>query len=235
VRFKDIHAVVTDIEGTTSSIAFVHDVLFPYARERIPAYVHANAEALGELFTAIGQESGRGKLSPDACIQILLGWMDEDKKIATLKTLQGTIWAAGYAQGDFKGHVYADVLGKLKTWSESGVSLYVYSSGSVAAQKQIFGYSEAGDMTQYFSGYFDTAIGGKKDSTSYIKIAHAIDLPCAQILFLSDNPEELHAAHAAGYSTIGLKRPGNSFDLAANTFVTSFDEIVLEQEHDRAT
>lgn len=234
MRFTDIHAIVTDIEGTTSSIAFVHDVLFPYARARIPAYVHANADALGALFNAIGQETGRETLTPDEGIQVLLGWMDEDKKITSLKNLQGIIWAAGYAQGDLKGHVYADVPAKLKRWSESGVRLYVYSSGSIAAQKQIFGYSEAGDLTRYFSGYFDTTTGGKKDTTSYIKIAQEIGVPCAQILFLSDNPDELHAANVAGYGVIGLKRPGNSFDLTANVFVSSFDEIVLEQEHDSA-
>jgi enolase-phosphatase E1 len=234
MRFRDIHAVVTDIEGTTSSIAFVHDVLFPYARERIPDYVRANVDMLREFFAAISQEIGQEALTPEACIHVLLGWMDEDKKITSLKTLQGRIWETGYAQGDLKGHVYADVPAKLKIWSESGVRLYVYSSGSVAAQKQIFGYSEAGDLTRYFSGYFDTATGGKKEVASYRKIAHAIGVPCAQILFLSDHPDELHAAHDAGFATIGLIRPGNSFAPEASACVRSFEEIILEQEHDSA-
>lgn len=228
MRCNGIDAIVMDIEGTTSSIAFVHDVLFPYARERIPSYIRANAGALGSVITAVGQETGRGNLTPDECVQVLLEWMDADKKITPLKTLQGIIWAEGYAQGDFKGHVYADVPPKLKIWSEAGIRLYVYSSGSIAAQKQIFGFSDAGDLTRYLSGYFDTTTGGKKAAASYETIAQSIGLPGKRILFLSDNPDELQAAHAAGYCILGLKRPGNSLDLGGNPFVDSFEDIVLE-------
>ena len=229
MNFSGIQAIVTDIEGTTSSISFVHDVLFPYARKHIPDYVRQHANALQNILSDIATECGKESMTPDEAIQILLVWMDEDRKITPLKALQGLIWAAGYDEGAFKGHVFAEVPGKLKQWAESGVSLYIYSSGSIVAQKQIFGFSQAGDLTPYFKGYFDTTTGGKKDAASYTKIAEAIGFPCSQILFLSDHPEELQAARTAGYRILGLNRPGNTFDLGDLPTVQSFDDIVLEQ------
>ena len=234
MNFSDIQAIVTDIEGTTSSISFVHDVLFPYARKHIPDYVRQHATELKNILSDIATECGKSSLTSHEAVQVLLGWMDEDRKITPLKALQGLIWAAGYDEGAFKGHVFAEVPGKLKQWAESGISLYIYSSGSIGAQKQIFGFSDAGDLTPYFKGYFDTTTGGKTEAASYIKIANTIGFPCSKILFLSDHPEELQAARVAGYRILGLNRPGNAFDLGDLPTARSFDDIVLEQQHDSA-
>lgn len=232
--FPGICAVVTDIEGTTSSISFVHDVLFPYARARIPRYVHDHANDLGDILKDVAQETGQSELPLDECIRVLLSWMDEDRKITPLKALQGKIWAEGYVTSALRGHVFSDVAANLKKWHQAGIKLHVYSSGSIAAQKQIFGYSEAGDLTPYFTGYFDTTTGGKKDAASYAKIAEQIGIPEHQILFLSDNPDELAAAKMAGYCILGLNRPGNTFDLGSFPAVENFDEIKLEIKHDSA-
>lgn len=227
---RAVRAVVTDIEGTTSSISFVHDVLFPYARAHLPDYVRTHAAALGDILAAVGVEEGRGPLSIDDCVAVLLQWIDEDRKATPLKTLQGRVWAQGYAQGAFKGHVYGDVPPNLKKWRGAGIGLYVYSSGSVAAQRQIFGFSEQGDLTPLFSGYFDTTTGGKKQAASYEKIAQSIELAPAQILFLSDSADELKAAEAAGWQVLGLTRPGIEADIRPFRAVSSFDEIILEPE-----
>lgn len=231
--FSGIRAVVMDIEGTTSSIAFVHDVLFPYARERLPDYVRTHIDDMGDILAGICQETGASSLSVDGAIHILLEWMKEDRKVTPLKTLQGKIWADGYACGAFKGHVFPDVAPCLKNWSRAGVRLYVYSSGSVSAQRQIFGSSEAGDLTPYFDGYFDTTTGGKKDPESYTRIAGAVGVVSSQLLFLSDHPDELDAARMAGCCVLGLVRPGNTFDLGAYPTVTSFDAIEIENQNKR--
>jgi enolase-phosphatase E1 len=220
-----IRAVVTDIEGTTTSVSFVYDVLFPYAREHIPAYVRRHADALAGLLDDVRREAGDPALDVEGCIAALLRWMDEDRKVTPLKTLQGLVWQQGYEDGQSKGHLYADVAPRLRRWKERGLALYVYSSGSVAAQKLLFGHSDAGDLTPLFSGWFDTLTGGKKDAASYGRIAREIGLPRQDILFLSDNPEELAAARDAGLAVIGLDRPGNAFDLAGFPSVSTFDEI----------
>jgi enolase-phosphatase E1 len=220
-----IRAVVTDIEGTTTSVSFVYDVLFPYAREHIPNYVRANADALADLLDDVRKEEGDPSLTLDGCIAALLRWMDEDRKVTPLKTVQGMVWKQGYEDGGSRGHLYADVAASLRRWKGEGLTLCVYSSGSVAAQKLLFGHSEAGDLTPLFSGWFDTLVGGKKDPASYVRIAAAIGLAPSELLFLSDNPDELAAASQAGLSVIGLDRPGNSFDLAGWPVAASFDQI----------
>jgi enolase-phosphatase E1 len=158
----------------------------------------------------------------------LLEWHDADRKIAPLKSLQGLIWAEGYAEGALQGHVYADAVHGLKRWHARGIPLYVYSSGSVAAQKLIFGHTAFGDLTLLFSGYFDTAIGGKKDAASYAAIAGAISAPPAEILFLSDVEAELAAAASAGLAVTLLARDGMP---AASPFPVSnsFDAILPEE------
>ncbi|MGZ5010802.1 MAG: acireductone synthase, partial [Methylobacter sp.] len=155
----------------------------------------------------------------------LIQWIDEDKKATPLKSLQGLIWEAGYRQGDFKGHLYADAAAKLKAWKEKGLDLYVYSSGSVYAQKLLFGHTEYGDLTPLFSGYFDTHIGGKKEKQSYDTIAEQLDIPANQLLFLSDIKEELDAAKDAGFETIWLVRDGMPDPQAEHRQVNSFDQI----------
>lgn len=234
MKFRGIKAIVTDIEGTTSPISFVHDVLFPYARKHIPTYVRAHIDDIGDILAEIAQETGQHTMQIDECIETLLVWMDEDRKITPLKTLQGMIWEQGYKDGAFTGHVFADVAACLEKWQQSDVQLFVYSSGSVAAQKLIFGYSDMGDLTPYFTGYFDTTVGAKKEAASYQKITQSIGVAPDHILFLSDNPGELDAARDAGYNILGLNRPGNTFDLTGYASVNSFSDIKLEHEGERA-
>ena len=224
-----IRAIVTDIEGTTSDIRFVHNVLFPYAREKLPAFIQNNrqqpevAQALDDLRV----ETGSPDATPEALTEVLLEFMDEDRKSTSLKALQGMIWREGYLNGSFTGHLYADVLPALKRWHEQGVALYVYSSGSVAAQKLLFGYSDAGDITELFSGYFDTHSGAKRETDSYRNIAAQIARPAAELLFLSDIHQELDAAREAGWNTLQLIR-GEADTESRHRQVSGFDQINQE-------
>jgi len=204
-----IRAIVTDIEGTTSSLSFVKDVLFPYARQHIEAFVREQAvqpDVRAQL-TAVSKSVGL-TLTNDEAVAQLVRWIDEDKKITPLKALQGMIWEAGYRHGDFQGHVYDDAVRYLRAWKDQGVALYVFSSGSVHAQKLLFGYSTFGDLTPLFSGYFDTAIGAKRETDAYRHISRCIGIPAGEILFLSDIREELDAALAVGLRTCWLVRDG---------------------------
>lgn len=203
-----IKAIVTDIEGTTSSISFVKDVLFPYARKHLPAFVrlHRQDDAVNKLLKEVRAEAAHPDLDDEGIISQLIDWIDEDKKITPLKSLQGLIWLDGYRQGAFTGHIYTDAVEYLRQWHSQGYGLYIYSSGSVQAQKLLFGHSDAGDLTPLFSGYFDTHIGGKKETASYQRIADAIGLQANEILFLSDIREELDAASLAGLQTYWLVR-----------------------------
>ncbi len=202
-----IKAIVTDIEGTTTALTFVKDVLFPYARENLGAFVHDHQdepEVQKLLLTVAGQLGV--ELNVDVIVAQLIQWMDEDKKITPLKSLQGLIWEEGYQKGHFIGHVYPDVAKYLQQWHKSGLALYVYSSGSVYAQKLLFAHTEYGDVTPLYSGYFDTETGGKKAASSYRAIAKTIGFSAANILFLSDTKEELDAARASGFATVMLAR-----------------------------
>lgn len=221
-------AIVTDIEGTTSSLSFVKDVLFPYARAHLAEFVrsHATEPAVREQLAAVGKEVGR-ELSEDQAIEQLLRWIDEDKKITPLKALQGLIWEAGYRNGDFQGHVYDDAVQCLRAWKAQGLTLYVFSSGSVHAQKLLFEHTAFGDLTPLFSGYFDTNIGSKRETTAYRHIAQAAKLPPGEILFLSDIREELDAALAAGLGTCWLVREGPLPEKSNHRLARNFIEIVL--------
>lgn len=220
-----IRAIVTDIEGTTSSISFVKDVLFPYARKQIPAFVRKNEKQVIGLLDEVRAFEKNPKLSTDEVIATLQRWIDEDQKITPLKALQGMIWQAGYAAGDFKGHIYDDALEGLQRWHAAGIKLYVYSSGSVPAQKLLFGYTPRGDLTPLFSGYFDTATGPKLEAESYRKIASQINASPNTILFLSDNPQEINAATEAGMETILVDRENNSPNSVKN-----FDQIIVREK-----
>lgn len=223
-----VHAIVTDIEGTTTDINFVHKVLFPYAHAELPDFLRANADtpAVVEQIDAVRSEMGAPDATLETVIAQLLHWIETDQKVTPLKALQGMVWADGYQRGDFKGHLYSDVAPTLRQWKDLGKALYVYSSGSVQAQKLLFGYSDAGDLTPLFSGYFDTHIGHKREATAYQRIVAELDLPPAAVLFLSDVIEELDAAKQAGMQTLQLVRegtqPGNT-----HACVTRFDEIAL--------
>lgn len=224
-----IKAIITDIEGTTSSISFVKDVLFPYARTNMAEFVRNEESNLEvqKLLQEVCKEVGRN-LSQDEIIAQLVVWMDTDQKITPLKSLQGLIWAYGYYAGKLKGHIYPDVIPQLQHWQAQGLQLYVYSSGSIFAQKLLFGHTEAGDITHLFAGYFDTHIGNKKESASYTNIAASIGLPAAELLFLSDITEELDAAKIAGFHVCCLCREALLND-TSHMQVHSFEQIALQQ------
>jgi enolase-phosphatase E1 len=208
-------AVLTDIEGTTTSIAFVYDALFPYAAARLertcgqPDPGPELREALARLRAEHAQETAAdpppfGDGAPYA------RWlMERDRKSTGLKLLQGLIWDEGYARGEIRGHVYPDVPPVLKAWREQGRRLRVFSSGSVHAQKLLFGHTDHGDLTPLFEGFHDTLTGPKQTPAAYTAIAAAFALPPGEILFLSDVTPELDAASQAGYRTGLLVRPGN--------------------------
>jgi enolase-phosphatase E1 len=208
-----IRAILTDIEGTTSSIRFVHEVLFPYARAHLAEFVrtHQQQPQVVEQLRAVSREVGE-ELDTEAAIARLLAWIAEDKKITPLKALQGMIWESGYQHGDFTGHVYADAVQGLRRWHGAGIKLYVYSSGSVYAQQLLFGHSDKGDLTPLFSGYFDTRIGNKREDAAYRAIIDELRLDAAEILFLSDIKEELDAAQEAGMQTCWLVREAEALD-----------------------
>lgn len=186
-----ISAVITDIEGTTTPIAFVHRVLFPYAREKLPGFL-ARHPRLNEV--------------PTPPLGTLYAQMDRDEKDPVLKTIQGMIWEEGYRDGTLQAEIYDDVPPALRRWAGAGLRLYVYSSGSAAAQKLLFGHTPAGDLTGVFTGYFDTNIGPKREAASYAGIAAGIGLPGGEILFLSDVAAELDAAAASGLKTCQIVR-----------------------------
>lgn len=208
-----IKYILTDIEGTTTDILFVHKTLFPYAYQKLPHFVHTHADelAIAECILETQQTILEEK-DEDAdlaeVIEMLLDWIREDRKHPALKKLQGMIWREGYESGAFKGHVYPDVVPQLENWRMQGMRIGIYSSGSVEAQKLLFGCSEYGDLTYLFNHYFDTNVGHKKEVASYQNIIKRITIPADQVLFLSDVEAELDAAQQAGMQTIQLVREG---------------------------
>lgn len=203
-------AILLDIEGTTSSIAFVADTLFPYARTHLRDFVATHAGAVAPILAEV---------PGDDPVATLLQWIDEDRKATPLKTLQGMIWAQGYAEGVLKGHVYPDTPAALRRWRGEGIPVHIYSSGSIAAQKLLFGNSTAGDLRPLLSGYFDTTSGPKREPGSYATIAAALGLPPAAMLFVSDVQAEIDAARAAGMAAVLIAREGGGD-------VQSLDEVL---------
>jgi len=192
-------AVLLDIEGTTTSIAFVKDRLFPFAADALDGFLaaHGGDPAVAAILAEVPGEDKAAALR---------GWMAADAKVTPLKALQGLIWAQGYADGRLKGHLWPDVAACLRAWAAAGLTLAIYSSGSVEAQRDLFGHSEAGDLVPLFAGFFDTRVGAKREPPSYAAIAAALGLPPGGILFLSDVAEELDAAATAGLATCQLVR-----------------------------
>ncbi|RJL55481.1 acireductone synthase [Pectobacterium carotovorum] len=225
-----IKAIVTDIEGTTSDIRFVHSVLFPYARERLADTVrqHGSDPEIAQALDALRQELGQPDADSETLIAALNQFMDEDRKSTALKQLQGIIWRTGYRNGDFQGHLYPEVATQLAAWQQQGLCLYVYSSGSVEAQQLLFGYSNAGDLRPLFSDYFDTRVGAKRETGSYRTIAQAIGLVAEQLLFLSDIRQELDAAQEAGWHTCQLIRD-DADSVSRHRQVARFDQIDLPE------
>lgn len=223
-----IKAIVTDIEGTTSSIDFVHQTLFPYAKARLRAFLKAQGgdATVRAALDEVAQIEGR-TLTLDEAADVLEQWIVEDRKLTPLKTLQGLIWKTGYEAGELKGHVYPDTPEFLRRWHADGKQLYVYSSGSVAAQKLIFGYTDYGDLTPLFSGYFDTHVGGKREAASYRAILQQVGLDGAEVLFLSDIGEELDAARAAGLRTCQLLRDAKAVAAPAHPQARDFSGVAV--------
>jgi enolase-phosphatase E1 len=221
-------AILLDIEGTTTSIDFVHQTLFPYARERLRRFLkaHANDAPVRKDLAEVARLEGR-ELTVDAAAGVLERWIDEDRKVTPLKSLQGLIWRKGYEAGELKGHVYADVPEHLRQWQQRGLRLYVYSSGSVEAQKLIFGHTDHGDLTPLFSGYFDTRVGGKKETASYKHILLDTGFSGADMVFLSDVGDELDAARHAGMKTCQLLRDDKARPATAHPQARSFAEVRL--------
>lgn len=215
-----------DIEGTTTDIKFVHNVLFPYSRQSLKNFILHNQthpdvmKAIEQVHSTVWEEEQK-KIGLYEVIDKLIQWIDTDKKHGALKTIQGLIWDVGYSQGDFKGHVYEDVKPFFESIIKSGEKVGIYSSGSVHAQKLIFANSIDGDLTPMISCYFDTKVGGKREKASYLKIAEEVNLPPSEIHFYSDIPEELKAAEEAGMVVTQLLRPGTQ----SSNFkgITSFD------------
>lgn len=219
-----------DIEGTTTDINFVHKVLFPYSEKCMREFVlnHHNensiAEAVKEVKNTVLKEEGR-EIDLEGVIETLLKWIKEDRKHGALKEIQGHIWDVGYSKNDYQGHVYPDVKPFFQRILDQGAKIAIYSSGSVHAQKLIFGYSSEGDLTPYISDYFDTHIGHKRERTSYTNIATALHLAPNEIHFFSDIPEELKAAQDAGLNVTHVVRPGTKTSDFPG--ISSFDEFKL--------
>ena len=223
--------ILTDIEGTTSAISFVHDVLFPYASSELADFVRDNEDdpVIAQILVDAREEAHEPDAPTERIIEFLLEWIAEDRKATALKALQGHIWQNGYESGDFTGHIYDDAVEGLRRWHEAGIDLYVYSSGSVGAQKLLFGNSDAGDLTYLFSGYFDTNTGHKKDVEAYEAIAESIGVEPADILFLSDVAEELDAARNAGMQTIQLVRD-DAVIVGEHQVADSFDDVIIDTQ-----
>jgi len=237
--------ILLDIEGTTSSVSFVYDVMFPFVRRELKAYLSSNwgSESLNAACTLIANDAGhesfaawsaqaasdeeRQQLVADEITRL----MDGDIKATGLKQLQGLIWQAGFESGELRAHVYDDVPNALTAWSEADIDVRIYSSGSIAAQKLFFGHTIAGDLLHRFRGHYDTTIGPKKEAASYEQIAAAFGFPPAEILFLSDVVAELGAARAAGMQTALCIRPGNATAEASHGHIeiATFSEVKIRK------
>ncbi len=225
-----IRAIVTDIEGTTSSIDFVKEVLFPFARRHLPAFVksHADQPEVRHWLEQTAREAELASAADDQLVDQLITWIDNDRKATPLKALQGMVWKSGYESGAYRAHVYPEVSACLRQWQRDGIPVYIYSSGSVAAQQLFFRYSEDGDLTPLLSGYFDTETGPKRAADSYRAIAESIRLDPTDILFLSDVVEELDAAAEAGLRTTLVRRPPDACaPQDSHPCVTDFNQITL--------
>lgn len=232
-----VRFVLLDIEGTTTPVDFVHRVLFPDARERVEAFLeahHAEPDVARDVAAlrdehardlAAGRTPPAWQDSPAAAAAYARWLIDQDRKLTALKSLQGRIWAEGYAAGRLRGPVYEDVPRALARWTTTGRRVAVFSSGSVLAQKLIFGHSDRGDLTRYLCAHFDTTTGPKADTASYRRIAAALGEEPAAGLFVSDVVAELDAARAAGYATALAVRTPPGPDASGHRTIASLDAL----------
>jgi len=219
--------ILLDIEGTVSPLAFVHDVMFPYARKHAAAWLgaHWGHEVIAQLARDAGVASFLNAFDAEAAVHRL---MDVDAKVTGLKQLQGLIWEQGFRSGDLRSTLLDDVVPALDHWRERGFEIRIYSSGSIHAQRLFFTHTTAGDLTSRLSGFYDTTTGSKKEAASYIAIAADCGLPPDEILFVSDLADELNAAQTAGMRTALAIRPGNKPQPESeHAVVTSFEEMFL--------
>jgi enolase-phosphatase E1 len=229
-----VRAILVDLEGTTSSIAFVKEVLFPYARRALPGFVAERGRDPEARRWLDEVRAETGAQDDAAAVAIMERWIDEDRKHTALKALQGMMWRAGYERGEYRAHFYDDAVAGLRAWRAAGHDLHIYSSGSVAAQKLFLRHSSAGDLTPVIADWFDTEIGGKREADSYRRIAERIGRAPADILFLSDSVEELDAAREAGLLTVLLDRrqdypqPRTGAATGGHRRAESFAEIDVE-------
>lgn len=230
-----IRGILIDIEGTTTPVSFVYEVLFPYAEARLgtacsrAATVPAIADAVSLLARELAAESpGAGAPRELGDGSAYARWlMGQDRKSTGLKALQGLIWEEGYRDGSLRSQVFPDVPAALRAWRAAGLRLRIYSSGSVLAQRLLFAHTDHGDLTPLFEGFHDTTSGAKTAAASYRGIAADYRLDPAAVLFLSDVPAELDAAAAAGMATAILRRPGNAAvdGDCPHPSVTGFDQL----------
>lgn len=221
--------ILTDIEGTTTPKDFVFQILFPFFQENLSeVMLHASKPGFQEGIkmvqaTVLDEENRHIEL--EEVITYLAKWVKEDRKHPGLKHLQGLIWENAYESGQIKGQIYAEVPNQLTAWKESGIGLGIYSSGSVKAQQLLFKYSEYGDLTKYFSAYFDTKVGHKREKVAYEKISQLLGVKPAKILFLSDIAEELDAAAAIGYATCQVVRDDSTIPSNKHKQIKNFTEL----------
>ena len=229
----NVRAVLLDIEGTTTPISFVHNVLFPYSRQHFTSYLEQHADSsdviadLAQLRTEHIVDVDDGQQPPPLTEQYVYWLIDRDRKSPALKSLQGKIWEQGYRDGTLKSSVFAEVPLALQRWHESGTSVNIFSSGSVLAQKLLFAHTDAGDLTKLINAYFDTSVGKKTEAESYRQIASSLSTAAGEIHFISDVIAELDAASDAGMKTSLCVRPGNVVQESSSRHNTihSFDEI----------
>ncbi len=237
-----VRAILLDIEGTTTPVDFVYQVLFPYARRHIKEFLHQHrdAEAVRADIADLRREHARDEENnlgpppwrdetPDDELETVVAYvhwlMDEDRKSTALKSLQGKIWEAGYRSGELRGQVYEDVRPAFERWTGQQRTISIFSSGSVLAQKLIFGHSTAGDLSSFIRDYFDTTTGAKKEAASFNRIAAKLELSPSEILFISDATAELDAAKAAGMQTALCARSGPLLPPGVHPVIHTFDEV----------
>lgn len=230
-----VRAILLDIEGTTTPISFVHETLFPYARERVGKFVETHFTTLAYEINQLVDESSQDASytmsvdtnEPGSIAAYLEHLIDQDRKSTPLKSIQGQIWDEGFRSGEIIARVFEDVPTAMKRWTDTGKVVAIYSSGSILAQKLLFAHTNYGDLTPFISNYFATTTGPKRETASYTAISEALGIAPAEILFLSDIPAELDAARDAGVGTTLSVRPGNNAleGEPAHTVVTSFDAI----------
>jgi len=240
-----IRGLLLDIEGTTTPISFVHEVLFPYARAHVKSYLTAHLDSpetiasLVQLRKEHAFDTERVLEPPllftdttaaeiDSIVAYVEWLIDRDRKSTGLKALQGEIWKEGYLDGTLQAPLFADVLPALERWRRAGLIIAIFSSGSVLAQKLLFAHTQAGDVTKFIESYFDTTTGPKAAIESYQLIGAGLGVKVDEMLFISDVAAELDAARDAGFHTLLCVRPGNSPQPGHDhRIIASFDEVAL--------